>query len=327
MPSSRRSSGGGRTGRLALGFAAWLAATALASRAGSQQLAQGFAVERFYPSAPGGGWFVMDALDIRGGLGGALSVTGGYALKPLVVSDGAKSLAVVSDEAFTDFSVALTYVRWRVYFGLGVPLLIDGQGGIVENRQFIPPSLNLGSNPDSVNDARVGLDARLFGGPTGPFRVGLGTQFFFPSGTQSNYDSDGTVRSMLRALVAGDVGRFGYAGQIGVHVRLLDDAPAPGSAQGSELLFGLAAGPRLALGRSGRTTVVVGPELYGETAFRAPFSSGGTGVEALLSGRLEGTREDGAGFRVRLGTGGGLSPHFGAPEWRIVFGVDLFDVR
>lgn len=327
MPSSRLSTGGGRTGRLALGLAAWLAATALASRAGSQQLAQGFAVERFYPSAPGGGWFVMDALDIRGGLGGALSVTGGYALKPLVVSDGAKSIAVVSDEAFTDFSVALTYVRWRVYFGLGVPLLIDGQGGIVENRQFVPPSLNLGSNPDSVSDARVGLDARLFGGPTGPFRVGLGTQVFFPSGTQGNYDSDGTVRSMFRALVAGDVGRFGYAGQIGVHVRLLDDAPAPGSAQGSELLFGLAAGPRIAVSGSGRTTVVVGPELYGETAFRSPFSGSGTGVEALLSGRLEGTREDGAGFRVRLGTGGGLSPHFGAPEWRIVFGVDLFDVR
>jgi len=35
--------------------------------------------------------------------------------------------------------------------------------------------------------------------------------------------------------------------------------------------------------------------------------------------------DDGAQLRVKLGAGAGLNPHFGAPEWRIVFGVELFD--
>ncbi len=36
----------------------------------AQLQAQGFAVERFYPSAPGGGWMVMDDLSMRGRFGG-----------------------------------------------------------------------------------------------------------------------------------------------------------------------------------------------------------------------------------------------------------------
>jgi hypothetical protein len=56
------------------------------------QQTQGFAVERFYPSAPGGGWFVMDDINISGGLGGAISLTGGYALNPLEVSSPKRPL-------------------------------------------------------------------------------------------------------------------------------------------------------------------------------------------------------------------------------------------
>jgi hypothetical protein len=39
------------------------------SLAGAQQQTAGFALERLYQSAPGGGWFVMDDLDISGRLG------------------------------------------------------------------------------------------------------------------------------------------------------------------------------------------------------------------------------------------------------------------
>jgi hypothetical protein len=117
---------------------------------------------------------------------------------------------------------------------------------------------------------------------------------------------------------------FGYAGQLGVHVRPLDDAPTPGSPKGSELLFGVAAGPRLALGKEGAMALVVGPEIFGETALRSPFGSA-TGVEGLLSGRIEGTAEDGTQLRVKLGIGAGLDARFGAPEWRAIVGIELFD--
>src|SRR5215475_13472065 len=54
--------------------------------AGAQQEVAGFAVERLYESAPGAGWFVMDDLDISGRLGGAVSLSSGYARNPLLIT-------------------------------------------------------------------------------------------------------------------------------------------------------------------------------------------------------------------------------------------------
>jgi hypothetical protein len=309
-----------------------VAATTYASRARAQQQPQGFAVERLYQSAPGGGWFVMDDLDMRGGLGGAVALTTGYAMKPLRVTDGSQHLAVVSDQAFADFGFAVTYERWRLYLNLHMPLVTEGQSGTVGDYQFSTQSLDLGSNPDTLSDARIGLDARVLGSARSAFRLGAGAQLIAPNGSRydpdtgnNNYDTDGTFRAMGRVLFAGDVGPFAYAGQLGIHIRPLDDSPIPGSPQGSELLFGVAGGPRIPIGIMEGTVVVVGPEIFGETALRSPLSTNGTGLEALLTGRLEGTADDGAQLRVKLGTGGGISQHFGVPEWRIVLGVELFD--
>src|SRR3954463_9961809 len=90
MPSSRT---------LLSAFALSLLALTWASSAQAQQPAAGYSLERFYPSAPGGGWFVMDALDMRGGLGGTLGLTVGYARNGLRIHSGTQSLAVVSDQA------------------------------------------------------------------------------------------------------------------------------------------------------------------------------------------------------------------------------------
>src|SRR5215469_15409050 len=95
---------------------------AVSTRAPAQQPAQGFAVERLYLSAPGAGWFVMDALDMHGGLGGNLSMTLGYASNPLHFSDGTQRLAVVAHQAVMDIGAAVTYDRWRLYLNLAAPL-------------------------------------------------------------------------------------------------------------------------------------------------------------------------------------------------------------
>jgi hypothetical protein len=84
-----------------------LAVGALAARAGADP-PRGFGVERFMPSAPGGGWLVMDALDLSGNLGGALELTLGYAANPLRVTDGLTRLAVVSSEALPTTAGAST---------------------------------------------------------------------------------------------------------------------------------------------------------------------------------------------------------------------------
>jgi len=319
----------------ALGFAVLLAAASVVSSARAQQ--QGFAVERLYPSAPGGGWLVMDALDMRGGLGGAMALTAGYARNPLQVGDGSQRLAVVSGDAFVDFGVAATYDRWRVYLNLDAPLLVEGQSGAVGSYQLAAPCnptadascalhhIDLGTNPDTVSDPRIGVDARLLGGPKSPFRLGAGAQLILAEGSRTYYDSDGTVRAMLRALFAGDVGLFTYAGQLGVHLRPLDDAPAPGSPQGSEFLFGAAGGASVPVGPGGGTKLVVGPEIFGATALRSFAGRTTTALEGLLSGRLEGTADDGPQLRVKLGAGAGIDPHFGAPDWRVVLAVEVFD--
>jgi hypothetical protein len=280
----------------------------------------------------------MDALDTRGGLGGVAGLTVEYAHDPLRVrtSDGSQRLTVVSDEALMDFGLAATYDCFRLYINLDMPLDVYGSGGTVgayrftaptASQPFTPSGVNPSTAPDAFADGRVGLDARIVGGPSGPFRLGAGAQLLIPSPNtpRSEYLSDGTFRAMFRALFAGDFAPFSYAGQVGIHVRPLDDSPIPGSPRGSELLFGLAAGVRVPAEPIKGTALTLGPEVFGETAIRSPFGSDATSVEGLLSGRIEGTADDGPQVRVRLGVGMGLDARFGAPEWRALAGIEVFD--
>jgi hypothetical protein len=320
MPSSDR--------RARAFVGALFASLAWAASARAQQPVQGFRVERFYPSAPGAGWFVMDTLDQHGGLGGDASLILGYSHAPLRIgtSDGAQHLTVVADQAIADLGFAGTYGPLRFYVSFNVPLVIGGDGGAVGAYAFTAPSLDPASHPDTISDGRIGFDARLLGEPAGAFRLGAGLQLFVPNGNRADYDTDGSYRAMGRLLVAGDVGALSYAGHVGAHVRPLDDSPAPGSPRGSELLFGAAAGAKLA-GIGDHAAFILGPEVFGASAWSALFGTASTALEGLLSGRIEGTADDGEQVRVRIGTGAGLNPHFGAPEWRLLFGIELFNHR
>ena len=309
----------GRAGTLIAGL---VLLSLLRPAATAQQQPAGFAVERLYQSAPGGGWFVMDDLNISGGLGGAVALTSGYARNPLVITgpDGKQKLAVVREEAFFDIGGAVTYNRFRGYINLPTPLLLSGTSGTLGPYQFTAPSVSLGTTPDSISDPRIGVDVRLSGMPGSRLRLGAGAQLIFPSGDRGDYLSDARYRAMFRVLAAGNSGCFRYSGQLGVHVRPLNDAPVPGSPNGSEFLYGISGG-RSFDGPAG-WVVVAGPEIFGQTAFHS-FFSGETGTEALLTGRLEQT---GAGrkMRIKLGVGHALDQSFGAAQWRVVFGVELF---
>ena len=301
---------------------ALVAATAFASRAGAQQQPQGFAVDRLYMSAPGGGWFVMDDLDISGRLGGAVALTSGYARNPLVITDpdSKQTLAVVSEEAFLDIGAAVTYDRFRGYVDFPMPLRLSGTSGTLGPYQFTAPSVSLGTNPDTISDPRLGLDVRLLGEPGSRLRLGGSAQVIIPSGSRSDYVTDARYRGMFRFLVAGDAGTFNYAGQVGIQVRSLNEAPVPDSPNGNEFLYGISGGRRFAWPNS--WALVAGPEIFGETAFQAS-SSGEAGSEALLTGRFEHTGT-GRNLRIKLGVGHALVQNFGAAQWRIVFGVELF---
>jgi len=289
------------------------------------QQTQGFAVERFYPSAPGGGWFVMDDLNIGGGPGGAVSLTGGYARNPLEVTTpgNTQQLALVSGESFVNIGAAITYDRFRGYLNIPVPVSVSGNSGTVGPYLLTAPSVNTGSNPDTISDPRIGFDARLYGKPGSKLRLGAGTQLSFPSGNRADYVTDGRYRAMFRVLMAGDSGRFSYAGQFGLHVRPVEGGLPPGGPHGNELLFGASAGRRFTVGNG--WGAVIGPELFGETAIHSN-SSGQTGFEGLLTGRLERTG-DKPHLRFKLGIGHGLVQSFGAPQWRVLLGVELVGQR
>jgi hypothetical protein len=283
---------------------------------------RGFAVDRLYSSAPGAGWFVMDALEMRPGFGGIMALTLGYAHNPLRVrpTDGSPRLGVVSDQASADFGFAATYDRFRLYVNFNMPLVVDGSSGTVDGYAFAAPSVNPGSHPDTLSDARIGFDARLLGANNNSFRLGVSAQLFVPNGERSDYITDGSYRAMGRVLFAGDVGMFTYAGLVGIHVRPLDDAPTPSSPEGSEFLFGVAGGARFV---TNNAIFVVGPELFGETAFQRFFRSGTTAVEGLFSGRLERELSERVQLRAKMGVGAGLVSQFGSPEWRAVFSVEV----
>jgi len=290
--------------------------------ASAQQQPSGFAVERLYQSAPGAGWFVMDELDITGRLGGAVSLSSGYARNPLVITDpvSKQTLAVVSEEAFLDIGAAVTYYRFRGYVNFPMPILVSGTGGTLGPYQFTPPSVSLGTTPDTISDPRLGVDVRLLGEPGGLLRLGAGAQVIIPSGNRSDYVSDARYRGMFRFLAAGDAGAITYAGQLGIQVRPLNEAPVPDSPNGNEFLYGISGGRRFAAPNGWR--FVAGPEIFGEKAFSAS-SRGTAGTEALLTGRFEhvGTERN---LRMKLGIGHALVQDFGAAQWRVVFGVELF---
>lgn len=308
--------------RASAGAAFAVCLTAWPQGANAQPQPTGFSLERFYPSAPGAGWFVMDDLNIAGGVGGAIDITSGYARNPLVVpnSISTQGFTLVSNEAFVNIGAAATYDRYRVYVNFPIPYLVTGSSGMFGPYQLGAPAVTAGTNPDTVADPRLGFDARLFGEPGSFLRLGASAQLIFPSGTRADYTTDARYRAMFRFLAAGDSGPWSYAGQLGVHVRPLIDTLVPGGPDGSEFLFGAGGGRKVPLNNG--WAFVVGPEIFGETAFRA-FFCGATDVEGLMTARWERTGQ-GRNLRMKLGIGHGIVQRFGAPEWRVLAGVEFY---
>jgi hypothetical protein len=121
-----------------------------------------------------------------------------------------------------------------------------------------------------------------------------------------------------------------HAGFVGVHIRPRDDsnrliASSLGGPRGSEFVFGLAAAPHSKLSADGAIRVGVGPEIFGETAFKDAFGKYLTALEALMSAHLTHSNAHGALVRLKLGMGPGLNSQFGAPVWRGVLGIEISD--
>jgi OmpA-OmpF porin, OOP family len=298
---------------LASALLAATAATAVSNVASAQEVA-GFSVNRFDPSERGSDWFALDSLDMRGHLRPAAGIVIDWAHKPLVLynADGDEQTAIVRNQVFLHFGGALIlFDALRV--GLDFPLAVSsGDSGTVGSLVYPAPS----GRP--LGDLRIGADYRLFGAYGKPLSLAVGAELFLPTGAASNYSGDDSVRGAPHVTAAGSIAMLTYSAQLGVMIRPnagtgFDDATGP------ELQFGAAGGVKLMDNR-----LVVGPELYGSSAFTNFFGRRATPFEVLIGAHMAlpklGPLPE--GLRVGLGVGPGFTHGAGTPAVRVVGAIE-----
>ena len=292
--------------------------------ASAQTAVSGFALERLTLASPGSSWIASDDLKLSGGLRGAIALSTGYARHPLTVerSNGQSPLHVVSGQASVDVGVAVMYDRLRFSFWAPNPVYGRGTSGRVGDYQYRALAVDPGKDPDTMSDLRLGLESRLLGEVDGTWRLGVGATLFVPVGQRRDYATDGTYRGLLRGFFAGDLGAWRYATQAGLHLRPRDGSPAPGSPRGHEFLFAGAFGRRWVLLPGSQTSVLLGAEVWGQTAVKYAFNDDSTGLEGMLTGVYETVQRNEHRLRAKVGFGTGIRSEFGTPEWRAVLGVE-----
>lgn len=286
-----------------------LAGLLAASSASAQQA--GFAVDRFEPSERGSDWFTLDSLDLRGSARPAFGVVGDYNVRPLVIYDGNGNIkeSVVRNQFILHAGAAFVFLnRFRIAADMPFQIFADGHQGTVGGVQFNPPA-----NDQALGDLRLSADARLFGEYGDVATLAIGAQVSLPTGSQDNYMSDGQVRFMPRAVLAGDVGPIAYSARLGIQYRGLG-GNFGGNAIDSEFNFGGSVGIR-----AFDHALLIGPEVYGSTTFDNAFDKQSTPLEAVLGPHIFLKN----GLRFGAGIGTGLTRGFGSPIERTLVSIEF----
>lgn len=283
---------------LALAFAA---AASFSNQANAQETS-GFELGGFRPAERGSSWFALDSLDFRGRLRPAAGLVGDWTNKPLVIrnADGSERANVVENQFIVHAGGSLV-VAERFRFGLDLPFVPyqSGDGGSAAGATFAAPSSS------GIGDLRTSADARIVGKYGSAFTSAIGFELYLPTGSSSAYSGDHSVRVIPRVLAAGEIGKFVYAGRLGIHLK-----PAgsfDGNDLGSEFVFGASAGVRAT------SRIVVGPEVFGSTVMNSNdgwFSARGTPIEVLLGSHLDVIKD----VRAGVGVGTGVTRGFGSPQ-------------
>lgn len=267
----------------------------------------GILLNRFNPSSPGSDWFTLDSLDFRGRARPAIRVGFDWGEKLLEMqdADGNGVADVVERQLILHVGLAITLVE-RVRLGLDQPILLDEPGSAGQVGLITYPA------PDSpgVGDLRAAADVRLFGQYGDPFRLSAGIQVFFPTGKQANYVGDGVVRAFPRVGMAGDVGLFSYAVNLGFMSRdEIDEGYFQGIGITHELYGAAAAGVRPV------PEVLLGAELTTFSALSEDFfKKRATPAELIFGGHFLIAKQ----LRFAVGAGPGLTKAFGSPQLRFL---------
>ena len=259
-------------------------------------------VERMHPASPDSEWFALDSLAFEGHRSVALSVLGDYGYRPLVIynADGSRRADIVRNQFVLHFSGSVTlFERFRLSASAPMAPYQDGERSDYNGMPLVAPTYAFG-------DVTVAGDIRIVGTATDRLRAAVGVRVTFPTGSRTNYLSDGVFAGDAHGRIAGTLSRLEYAADGQLVLR--KETTLADQRFGSELRFSAALGVRLADGK-----LVLGPEMFGAL----PLTSGSDiGHPIELGG--------GAHYRVSrellIGLGGtvGLVHAVGTPEERVM---------
>ncbi len=285
----------------------------LSSTLAFAQRLERFDLNRFQPAPAGDRFFGVQGPDPAADTPLRAMVLGNYAYRPLVLyrNDGDDRVgSVVSDQLLLHGALALALFD-DLLLSLDVPiaLLTDGDSPETDGLAVSSPS---GS---ALGDVRLGARLRVIGHARDGLELALGGYLWLPTGDEDRFAGDGKVRGQPAAIVSGEIGRFAYALNTGVHLRPERHFAATDSE--SELAFGAAVGLLLA-----NRKLSIGPELYGSTTFDEAFERDTTNMEAILGARLRvGPVVLGAG------AGPGLTRGLGTPSLRALLSLTVAPQR
>ena len=267
----------------------------------------GFSLDRYEPAARGSEWFVLDSLEWQGEFRPSIGLTADFAVNPLVVynPDDSVRANLTSTQFFAHIGAALAIKdAFQLSINIPVALVNSGDQATVNGITFAPP------DSASLGDIRLGAAVRAYGNPGDKFRFAIGLDVFLPTGSQTQYTGDGSVRVLPHLMIAGDVDNFAYAMRAGFLYRALD-----GSLNGAPIASELQLAASIGLHFVDRK-LLIGPEVYlaTGTASNASFKEATTPAEAILG--LHYTAD--SGVRFGIGGGLGLDRGFGEPEARIL---------
>lgn len=286
----------------------FLVAVGLVTTSGTAR-AQGYLLDRFDPSERGSEWFAADSLDLRGKVRVAAGFAGAFAYRPLVVESGGATTTAIVEQSWVVHTGASLVLLDQVRLGFDLPLYAyqTGTTAVVATDFVKAPT-----DAQAFGDVRFGATLRLFGTHGGAVTGAFSGLFYLPTGSPASYTGDGMVRGGGNVAVAGDVGTFTYAANLGLHIRPELSGPAA-EGLGVEVRYGAAAGLRVLDGH-----LVLGPEIFGavvvsnaanEVTARSTPLEGVMGAHVTL-GRAW-TR-----FRIGAGAGAGLTRGLGTPRAR-----------
>ncbi len=297
-----------------------VASTSLAPRQVAAQELGDIALDRFDPAPAGDDFFQVQGF--RAGDGdvdfGAM-VLGEYAHHPLTVhllddelGAGSEVSTVVSDQLFIHIGMSIGILE-RLQLSIDLPVAVVNRGNtaVAEGVSLLAPT---GS---AVGDLRAGFRLRLFGERDAPIGAAIGGYFFIPTGDDTEFTSNGSVRGQPALMLGGRAGPVVWGVNSGVMIQ--ERSTYGNTLLGTNFTFG--GGVALATENRG---FQVGPELYGATLLDKhdqegslpPFDTKDTTLEAILGvkGRLE-------PFVLGGAAGPGITRGAGTAQFRAVLSV------